>query len=87
MQLRDIHKRVGQFEIDKNVINNFPTAVMEALSKCVVMRAEYLAVPDRVFYFGYSPEFDELSVGEPIPLYTVEYGPSGVRFRRGSDGY
>ena len=82
MRFQDISRRLGQFEIDKELIHQFPEAVMEAMGKCVIMRAEYLAAPDRVFYFGHSPMFDALTEPDNIPMYTVMHTPSGVQFRR-----
>ena len=85
-------KKIGKFEIHRDLIDKSPKAVMAVMAKVIVLRAECLLHRDVIEYFAYSEEFEETEAGKMPPEYSVRvdivFNDSGeavdylVRFER-----
>ncbi|WP_266032534.1 hypothetical protein [Brucella intermedia] len=65
--------RVGQFQIEAEVIRDHPEIVMKVMAEVIVVRAEHHLINDRVEYDAWSPHFDIVPEGMVAPSYDVVY--------------
>ena len=64
-------RRLGSFEITRDLIETGDTTVMRVMGKCIVVRAEYMFHTNSIEYIAYSEWFRSLSEGEVVPKYEV----------------
>ena len=65
------NRRIGQFEISRQVIEDSPALVQKIMGKCVIVRAELRFDRDVIHYIAVSPEFDDCLYGLEPPMYDV----------------
>lgn len=73
------NKRVGIFEIDRTFIDSSPTAVMEALSQVLIVRAEMMWHNDTIEYMAISDLFEENIKRGAIRRYTAKFGTKEIK--------
>ena len=78
-RFRDLHWRKGRLLIDHHFLNTWPEEVMLIMGRCVIIRAEFLYHTRCMEYYAFSPDFELLKEGEPVPSYTF-------RFKSGDQG-
>jgi hypothetical protein len=64
--------RGGKFEIDANLIDRAPKAVLAILKGCIVTRAEHMFHSQRIEYVARGEHFDAVPWCEELPWYDVE---------------
>ncbi len=69
MKIRD---RVGSFKVSLDLIDKNPSIVMQAMSRCIIVRAEHLYAYNCIEYVAISPEFDIVPAGTMATEYRVE---------------
>lgn len=66
--------RLGRFEIEADVIDEVPEAVLRVMGTVIVISARMLPHKRAVEYIGMSEHFDEyVEAGEMPPLYDMGY--------------
>lgn len=68
-----MRNRQGKFYISHVVIDLHPEAVMNIMSKVIVVRCEYQYHSMMFEYIALSNEFDEVEEGCSVPQYDVSY--------------
>jgi hypothetical protein len=69
LDYESLRKRVGKFRVSMNMIKTWPASVMTLMAKCVILRAEMLAISDEMEYLVVSPELPEVSADRDVPSY------------------
>lgn len=65
--------RYGIFTIDHTVMVAHPEVVQAIMGDVIVLRAEFMFMPDHIEYHAYSPRFDIVPSGTEPPDYDVIY--------------
>ena len=73
---------MGRFKITSIAINRNPEVILSLMSQVIVFRAEYLLAYDMVAYTGISEHFDEVKLGETIPIYNIRISGKKYTFWR-----
>lgn len=85
--MNDLFKRLGKFSIIKELVESNPQAVMQIMSKCIIVKADCLDYMRAYEYYAYSPYFDIVSEGECAPNYTWTLTLEGNISAQRSDFY
>ena len=79
-------KRLGKFYMASVLLDSDETQEFARLAfgRCIIVRAEHLAVYGKFEYYAISPDFDEIEEGEKVPSYEAvfETEPRRAYFQR-----
>jgi hypothetical protein len=64
--------RLGQFEINVELLDRSEAAVIAALHGCLIVRAERLFHKNVVEYIAYAKQFRPAATGEIAPFYEIQ---------------
>lgn len=64
-------RRVGKFYVACPAVDESPEMVMAVMARCVIVECQMHYVGNRFEYWAISPDFDEISIGEITPEYSV----------------
>jgi len=64
-------RKLGQFRISREVLEDFPMAVQHLMSRCIPVRCEHHWGSDQFEYVAISDEFAEVERGAMPPFYHI----------------
>lgn len=64
-------RRYGKFEIPYDWMINHPKIIFEIMSKCMIIKAEYLFYSNAIEYEAASNDFEKISLGEKMLKYGI----------------
>lgn len=72
-------RRLGQFNIDRKLINDNPELVLNIMSRCIIVECEFNVQRDAFRYSAISDLFSPLIgiSGAGYPFYTFSMGDDG----------
>jgi hypothetical protein len=78
----DLKNRVGKFEVEREVIDDYPEVVMQIMGQVIVLRAEFLLHKNAIEYIARSPHFEEGPEGMEAPSYDIEINEDVITWIR-----
>jgi hypothetical protein len=72
-------KRIGRFEMSRELIERDPETARAIMGRCIVVRCEMMYEHDTLEYVALSPDFDEVQQGMIAPEYDVIISEGGNR--------
>lgn len=71
--------RKGIFTISRELMYDNPEMVMKIMGKCIILRAECIALNNTIEYHAVSDEFNEVSEGSVVTGYIWQLSDGEVK--------
>ncbi len=71
MRYKSLLNRTGRFKISNKIIIDKPYYCMKIFSKVVIVKVDTNLATDDTEYWGYSPRFRPVILGDIVPSYNV----------------
>lgn len=66
-----LRNHIGRFYASRTAIDESPEIIMSVMARCIIVDCKLHYVSDKFEYWAISPDFDEISIGEIAPEYSV----------------
>ena len=74
--------RRGDFTISLQLIEDNPEVVKRIMGECIILEARVDLMSDSIMYRALCDQFEELNIGDSIPVYKAVVDQFTVRFEK-----